>query len=197
NLQLNRLICLQHCAEQRRGWLAYLEVDWPVLNLDDDIVVELAVEGMEVVVGGASAVSFRITPVQVMVVNEGAVEQDSGMRTKRSGNHVGSISGAAAILRRAGAAFGIRFDYESGEVGDPCIDCIDCLLPPCADSWIKRIKRVELSHRQRTAEIYGDGQLHSPGTKRVCNSRELRNEICAEDTRVGVDVVYCARINAN
>src|SRR6266568_6609731 len=110
NLQLNRLICLQHCAEQRRGWLAYLEVDWPVLNLDDDIVVELAVEGMEVVVGGASAVSFRITPVQVMVVNEGAVEQDSAVRTQRACNHVRSVSGAAAVLRRTGAVFGIRLD---------------------------------------------------------------------------------------
>ena len=44
DLQLDRLVRLLERAEQRRRRLAHLEVDRPVLDLDDDVVVELAVE---------------------------------------------------------------------------------------------------------------------------------------------------------
>ena len=79
-----------------------------MLDLDDDVRLEFAVEGMEVVVAGAGAISFHVAPVEMMVVDEAAVEHDAAVRLKRAGHHVGCIRGAAAILRRAGLAFGIR-----------------------------------------------------------------------------------------
>ena len=44
DLQLDRLVRLLERAEQRRRRLAHLEVDRAVLDLDDHVVVELAVE---------------------------------------------------------------------------------------------------------------------------------------------------------
>ena len=60
DLQLDRLLGLLQRAEQRRRRLAHLEIDGPVLDLDDDVVVELAVERLEVVVGGAGAIVLQI-----------------------------------------------------------------------------------------------------------------------------------------
>ena len=44
DLQLDRLVGLLERAEERRRRLADLEIDRPVLDLHDDVVVELAVE---------------------------------------------------------------------------------------------------------------------------------------------------------
>ena len=66
-------VCLQS-AEQRRYRLANLEVDGPIFDLDDYVVVELAIERMEIVVGGLGAVVLQVGPVEMMVVDEGAIE---------------------------------------------------------------------------------------------------------------------------
>ena len=59
DLQLDGHGGLFKSAEQRRGRLAHLEINRAVLDLDDDVVVELAVEGVKVVVGGLGAVEFQ------------------------------------------------------------------------------------------------------------------------------------------
>ncbi len=61
-------------AEQRRSGLAHLEINGAVLDLDDRVVVELAIQRLEVVIGGAGAVVLRIVPIHVMVVDEAAIE---------------------------------------------------------------------------------------------------------------------------
>ena len=71
---------LRESAEERRDGLAGLEVDGAFLGLDDDVGRELAVERMEDVVGGAGAVGLGVVPVEVMVVDEGAVENDAAVR---------------------------------------------------------------------------------------------------------------------
>ena len=80
DLQFDRLIGLLQRAEERRGRLAHLEIDGAVLDLHDHVVVELAVERLEVVVGGAAAVVLRIGPVHVVVVDEAAVEEQAAVR---------------------------------------------------------------------------------------------------------------------
>ena len=80
DLELDGLVGFLEPAEERRDGLAHLEIDGAVLDLDDDVVVELAVERMEVVVGGAGAVVLGIAPVEVVVVDEGAIEDDAAVR---------------------------------------------------------------------------------------------------------------------
>src|SRR5690348_3508146 len=50
DLQFDCLTRVRHAAEQRRSWLAHLKINWPVLDLNDDIVFELPIERMKVVV---------------------------------------------------------------------------------------------------------------------------------------------------
>src|SRR4029453_17820027 len=88
DLQLDRLIRIAQRAEQRRGWFAHLEVDRAVFDLDDGIRVELAVEWMEVVIGGAGAVVFWLAPIHEIVVDEAAVEDHTVMRCERPRDHI-------------------------------------------------------------------------------------------------------------
>src|SRR5258708_5659226 len=70
-LQLDGLVGIRHRPKQRRGRFTHLEIDRAVLDLDDDVLVEFTVERMEIIIGGAAAVVFRISPIQVMVIYEG------------------------------------------------------------------------------------------------------------------------------
>jgi len=60
DLELNRFACLVQGSKQWRSGLTNLEIDRSVLNLNDDVIVELAIEFVEVIVGGAGAIVFRI-----------------------------------------------------------------------------------------------------------------------------------------
>ena len=78
------------------------KVDRAILDLDDDVRVEFAVQIDEIVVGGAGAVVFRIVPIHVMVVDEAAVEQQAVVRLEGAGHYVGGVGvGSSADDRRA------------------------------------------------------------------------------------------------
>ena len=66
---------------------------------------ELAVEGMEDVVGGARAIGFHVVVVEMVVVDEGAIEDHASMRCKGVGENVGGVRWAAAIAGGAGLTF--------------------------------------------------------------------------------------------
>jgi hypothetical protein len=80
DLQLNGCIRLLQSAKQGRRWFPHLEVNGTVLDLNNDVIVELAVQGMEDIVGSTRAVGLEIIPVKMMVVDECTVEEDSAMR---------------------------------------------------------------------------------------------------------------------
>src|SRR5262249_52639493 len=74
DLQLDRLIRAAQAAKQWRCRLAYLEVDGPILDLNDDVVVKLSIERMEIVIRCLGAVILRLLPVKMVVVNKCAIE---------------------------------------------------------------------------------------------------------------------------
>ena len=53
DLQFNRLAGLLKNGEERRGRLAHLKIDWPVFDLDYDVVLKRAIEWTKVVKGNA------------------------------------------------------------------------------------------------------------------------------------------------
>src|ERR1035438_7706767 len=92
HLQLDRFVGAAQAGEQRGSRFAHLEIDWTILNLNDDVVVEGAVEGMEIVVGRFRAIVFQFVPVEVMVVNKRSIENDAAVRRseeRRGGKSVG------------------------------------------------------------------------------------------------------------
>src|SRR6266851_42720 len=197
DLQFDGLIGIRHCTEQRRRRLAHLEIYWAVLDLDNDILTKLSIERMEVVVGGAGAISFGISPVQMMVVNEGAVEQDSVMGSKGASDDVGGVGRGTPILRRPGAALGIGFDHEPAEIGDALVNSVGGFLPPRGNVTIKGVKGLQPPNRHGAAHIHRDGQLDPPRAKRIRDAYELRKKVGAQDSRVSVDVVYGASVDAD
>src|SRR5262245_54311669 len=72
DLKLNGFVCFLQSAEQGGSGFAGLKVDGAVLDLNDDVVVELAVERMKNVVSGFGPIVFKIAPIEMMVVDESA-----------------------------------------------------------------------------------------------------------------------------
>ena len=124
DLQLNRLAGVLKCCEEWRHWLAHLEVDRPVLDLDHYVGLEGSIESMEVVIASAGAIRFEVVPVEMIVVHEAAVQHYSPMRLKCAGYGIGSLCGSTTILRRAHTAFRICLDDEAAEVGDFFVDLV-------------------------------------------------------------------------
>ena len=114
DLQLDGFASMIDAAEERRCRFAHLEIDRAVLDLDDDVGVELAVERLEIVVGGAGAVVLQIAPVHVVVVDEAAVEEQAAVRREGARDHVGGVGVRAAVGGRPDAAFGIGFQDDAG-----------------------------------------------------------------------------------
>src|SRR5215472_578664 len=100
DLQLDRLIRAAQAAKQGRCRLAYLEVDGPILDLNDDVVVKLSIERMEIVIGGLGAVIFLLPPVKMVVVNKGAIENDAAMRLERPGDGIRGVRRRAVVRGR-------------------------------------------------------------------------------------------------
>src|SRR6185437_1909838 len=130
DLELDRFAGLLHCPKQRRRRLAHLKINGPVFDLEYDIVFEFSVQRVKVIVGGSGAVGLGIAPVDTMVVNKSAIHYHYVMQLQGARNYVGRVGGGTAVLRRAGAAFGIGFDDEPSKVGNLRINLIHCLLPP-------------------------------------------------------------------
>src|SRR5581483_1673406 len=73
DLEFHCLVRVFEAGKERRDGFAYLEVDGAFLDLHDHVGRELAVEGMKDVVRRASAVRLGVTPVEMVVVDEGTV----------------------------------------------------------------------------------------------------------------------------
>src|SRR3954447_15758344 len=97
NLQFDPLIRLLQAAEKWRDRFASLEINGAILDLDDNVVVKLSVKGMKDVVRCASAITLRVTPIQMMVVNESPIEKQSAVRAQRASDHIGCVGGRAAV----------------------------------------------------------------------------------------------------
>ena len=196
DLQLDGLLAFRQRAEQGRDGFPHLEIDGTVLDLNQGVVVELAVEGMEVVVGGAGAVVVGVLPVHVVVVHEAAIEEQATVGLERARHHVGRIRMRAPVGRRAHAAFGIGLQDQTAQIGNGAVELLSLGLPPRGYARIERIESIETANRLGAAEIHRQRDANAPGAKRRGNARHLRDEIGGENARVGVHVGDGAAVDA-
>ena len=94
-----------------------MEVERPVLDLDEHVVAERAVERHELLVGALDAVG-----IDGGVVDEGAPHDDAAVRRDRVGEHVGAVGVGALVVLRAGLALAVGLHQEAAEVGDRLVD---------------------------------------------------------------------------
>src|SRR5690348_6939084 len=174
DLQFDGFICFLEAAEERGGGFAHLEINRPVFDLDDYIVVKFAVKRMKDVVSRASAIVFEITPVEMMVIDKGPVKNDAVMRGQCARNYVSSVGGSAAISGWPEPPLGIGFDDEAGKIRNLAVNLVHFSCPPSGDARVRGIKRVQPADHLWAADIDGNGELDSPGTKDAGDTSELR-----------------------
>src|ERR1700694_499433 len=153
DLQLHSHIRTLQPPKEWRNRFADLKVNGPMLDLNDDVVVELAIEGMEYIVGSFRAVTLRILPVEVMVVYKRPIENDAPVGFEGACNHIGGARRRPAVGGRSGPAFGIRLDNKSAEVRNPPVNRVHFLAPPLDETRVKRIKRIQPSTYLGAAQI--------------------------------------------
>ena len=153
DLQFDGLVGFLERGEKRRGGFAHLKIDRPVFDLDHHVGVELAIQGVEVVIGRAGAVVLRVAPVHVMVVDEAAVEQQAAVRRERARHHIGRVGVSAVVIRRAGAALRIGLHHKAGEIRDGPIQFIRFLFPPGGNAGVERVERIQAAENLGARKI--------------------------------------------
>jgi len=143
--------------------LAHLEVVGPEFYLQDNVFVERAVEGHEVVVGRARAIHRPVAPVLRAIVNKAAPDNFAAVRRDRLRKHVGAVNMGAPVLERPWLAFGIGFDQKARKVGNVAVDKRGALLPPRRDRGIQRVCGGEFPQRPRRAEVDAQKQPYAEG----------------------------------
>src|SRR6185503_12559574 len=116
------------------------------------------------------AIGLGIGPVEVMVVDESAIEDDAIMWRESGGEGVGGISGGTSVARRAGLAFGVCFDGEPAEVGNEGVDLVDLVVPPFSYCGIEGVKGGEPAEFLRAGDVGGEGDTDTVGAHRVGNT---------------------------
>src|SRR5450755_4476775 len=118
------------------------------------------------------------------------------MRSERTGEHVGGLSGRAVVLRRSSAAFAVGLDDEAAEVGNELIDLVRLGLPPANDIGVERIEGVEAAVDLRAGEIDGERESDAPGAEGIRDAGDLREHFGSECAEIRVDVVDGDRVDA-
>ena len=197
DLQLDGFICFFEAAEERRNRLAHLEINRPVFDLDDYVVVELAVERMKDVVGGARAIILGIAPIEMMVIDKGAVKNDSVMRGKSARNHIGGIGGRSAIRGGTEAAFGIRLDDEAGEIRNLAINFVHffCHQSATRGSAGSKVSRPPITFgllRSTEMDSCTPQGRNTSATRASCGRKSV-----FKDARIGVHIVDRAAVDSD
>src|SRR5437867_12545017 len=107
-----------------------------MLDLNNHVVFKLPVERMKIIVGGPGAIILRLTPVKVMVVDKGAIKNETAMGLERLGNHVGGIRRSASVGGRPKLTLRIRFHHEAAKIRSSQVDAFHLLAPPFRNASI-------------------------------------------------------------
>src|SRR5208283_1575193 len=99
---------------------------------------------------------FGIAPIEMVIIDEAAIEKQSTVRFQSARNHVGGVGGSASITGRSGAAFRIGFHHESGKVWNFRVESIGRLLPPRRHPRVERIIRWQGADLLGAADVNGE-----------------------------------------
>src|SRR5258708_4423426 len=148
-----------------------------MFDLNDHVGFELAVERMKDVICGSGAIIFWVAPIEMMVIDKGAIKKETVVRRQGTSDSISSVGGGAAVGGWAGLAFGIGLDRGSGEGRDFRVDLVCFLFPQIGNSRIERIKCYETADRFGAAEVNRNGKAKTPRAKDIGDAAELRKKV--------------------
>ena len=125
-----------------------LEINGPILHLQQDIAVELAVERYKLIVRLLGSILAWAARVHKCPPND-----DAAMWRESCGEHVGAVGVRTAVILRAGLSFGVGFDQEAAEVRNVAIYLVHLLEPPVPHrriQWIGRLQSADFDRRRET-----------------------------------------------
>ncbi len=108
----------------------HLEVHRTVLDLQYHVVVKMAVEGHEIVVGGIGPVGGPVAPVLPAVVNETAPDDQAAVRLESGSQHVRTVGVVPAVCEGTGAELGVGLDEETSKIGYMFVYLSGLFAPP-------------------------------------------------------------------
>ena len=97
HLQFEHVIRFLESSKQRMDRFPHQEVHRTVLDLQYHVVVKMAVEGHEIVVGGIGPVGGPVAPVLPAVVNETAPDDQAAVRLESGSQHVRTVGVVPAV----------------------------------------------------------------------------------------------------
>ena len=154
NLQLHHVGCLLNLVEDRTVWLTGLEVQRTVLGLQNHVVAELAIQGLELRHGLLHAVFTFV----VGAIDKATPHHNTLVRLQRISQHIGTIGMRALVIARARLSLAVRLHQETTEVWNELIDFLGLLLPPLSHTLVQRVSRLGIAQRHWRSEV--DRQVH-------------------------------------
>ena len=91
DLKLDGCARIVQSGEQRRRWFANLEVDWAVLDLHDNVVVELTIQMLKKFELRIRSIRRPVRVADVIVINKRTHHQYASERFQGSSKHVGAV----------------------------------------------------------------------------------------------------------
>ena len=183
---------LRHRTEQRMKRLARLEIERSVLDLDEDVVAEPAIERHEFQVGALDPIR-----IDVGVVDKRPPHHDAAMRRDGIGEHVGAVGVRAAVILRSGLALAVGLDDEAAEVGNQGVDLVRLAPPPPRDGGVERIA-VDRSPSIRGAAALAERYTRMPYGRSVRAYAAARlKKRRGQRQRVGIDAVDDGAVDAD
>ncbi len=153
--------------------------------------------GCEDVVGGAGAVGLGVAPVEVMVVNKGAIKHHAAMRLQSAGQQVGCVGRGASVAGGAGLALGVGLDRKPSKIGNERVNLFDLGRPPGLHRRVERVVGREAADLLRAGDVHAEGQTNAPRAHRVGHSCQLLQVIGVEQLRRGVHIIDVAAVDAH
>ena len=191
NLELHHHLRLLQGGKQRAVWFAGLEIDGAVLDLDDDIVGKLAVEGHELLVSLVGAIGA------LGRIDEGAPHHDALVGFQHTGEHIGTVGMGAPEVLRPWLTLGVGLHQKAAEVGDQTVDLLHLLLPPADDLGIERVGSLEAAHLDGRGEVDGEVDTDAVGAQLVGDGLRLLQTLCRECLRLGIHIVEHGAVDAD